>query len=115
MTKQELIQMYLDFLQGEGYRPEKSPENMDVEWVLFKSEGKAYLILLDKDMGFFRLVFPNFWSIDNDAERQKAFIAADYANNQTKVAKVHTQANNVWASIKMFCSSPEQFKGYFHG
>lgn len=110
MNKRELADMYVRFLQGEGYHPELDKDGD----VVFKSEGKVYLIIADeKDATYFRLIFPNFWSIDSDTERQKVLVAADYATGRTKVAKVHTVQDNVWASTEMFFGKPEQFKEIF--
>lgn len=110
MNKRELADMYVRFLQSEGYHPELDKDGD----VVFKSEGKVYLIIADeKDPNYFRLIFPNFWSIDSEAERQKVLVAADYATGRTKVAKVHTVQNNVWASTEMFFGKPEQFKEVF--
>ncbi len=110
MGKYNQAQMFFDFLVSEGYRPEID-EDGDV---LFRREGRVYLILVDEDDDeFFRLVFPNFWSIDNEFEREKAEKAALYASAKTKVAKVFTVRDNVWASIEMFCSPLENFKPVF--
>jgi hypothetical protein len=56
MTKDERINMYTAYLKGEGYTPESIKEG-----VVFKAEGKTYVIMVDEgDEQFFRLVFPNF-------------------------------------------------------
>jgi hypothetical protein len=108
MDKQELMQMYVDFLQSEGYRPEISEES---GLVRFKSEGKNYFIMIDfNDHEFFKLIFPNFFPFNNEKEQRKVMRAIDYANERTKVIKMHTLENNVWATFEMFCYPPEQFK-----
>ncbi|MFQ5611272.1 MAG: hypothetical protein ACE5H9_03975 [Anaerolineae bacterium] len=102
--------MYVKFLNDEGYRPEVDSDG-DVR---FKSEGGTYFVFANEnDQQFFQLVFPAFWSIDNDAERRKVLVAADHATQKTKVVKVYTVGDNVWASVELFFASPEQFKETF--
>jgi len=111
MNKKELAKMYVDYLSKEGFHPELDKDGD----VVFKSEGKTYLIIADEnDPVYFRLIFPNFWAIESEPERQKVLVAADYATGRTKVAKVYTtQNNNVWASIEVFLRKPEDFKEIF--
>ena len=110
MTKQERTEMYRAFLAEEGYAP-KVDEDGDI---VFKCEGKTYVILVeDKDAEFFRLAYPNFWSIDSEAERAKVAEASLHATTQTKVVKVFPIKDNTWAAIEMFCSPPEAFKPVF--
>ena len=111
MNKQELAKMYVDFLTKEGYHPELDKDGD----VVFKSEGKTYLIIADEnDPVYFRLIFPNFWAIESEPERQKVLVAADHASSRTKVAKVYTtQNNNVWASVEVFLAKPEEFSAIF--
>jgi hypothetical protein len=110
MTKEERTELYRSFLTEEGYGPKIDAEGD----VTFKYEGGLYFVGVDeKDEQFFRIGYPNFWSIENEAERVKAFQAANYASERTKVAKVFVVRNNTWASVEMFCASPEVFKGVF--
>ncbi len=110
MDKKQRAKMYHDFLQKEGYSPTIDSDGD----VIFKSEGRTYAILIDeRDEDFFRIVFPNFWPIENSQERQKVEQAALQATAETKVAKVFPVRENVWASIEMFCSPPEVFKAVF--
>jgi len=110
VTRQELVDMYQGYLMEQGFRPEV----LDGRLVTFMSEGGKYAILVDEnDAGYFRLIFPNFWSIRDEAERIRVLKAADYATAETKVAKVFTVRDNVWAAIEAFPASPEQFKATF--
>ena len=107
MTKQERAEMYRSFLAEEGYTPTLDDDG-DVQ---FKYEGGNYFISVDeKDEEFFRIVYPFFWSIENESERAKVTQAALIATAETKVAKVFPVRDNTWASIEMFCSPPEVFK-----
>lgn len=105
-------QIYVSYLQQEGYRP-----NIDHDGdVIFKEEGRTYFIDIDtKDPMYFRLVFPNFWSINGGEELARVIFAANYATLRTKVAKVyvHEDGRNVSAAIEIFLSKPEMFKDVF--
>lgn len=104
MNKAQRIQVYLDFLKKEGYVPQLDRDGD----IVFKIEGRTYLIILDEnDEVFFRLVFPNFWSIESEAERLKVERASVIATANTKVAKVFPVGNNTWATIELFAPSPE--------
>ncbi len=110
MNQQELADLYYSFLDTEGYRPE-----MEEGFIKFKSDGGTYLVVVDEnDEQYFRLIFPNFWPIESEAERAKVLAAADHATAETKVAKVFTVRDNVWATIEIFCSQPDNFKGIFN-
>lgn len=109
-TKQESTQLMLDWLGNEGYRPSLDRDGD----LVFKREGKSYLILFEEgDPMFMRLIFPNFWSIDSEAERAPIAQACTLASANTKVAKVFPVGDNVWASIELFCTSVGQFQGVF--
>lgn len=111
MTQRETnVQLMLDWLTREGYRP-----NIDKDGdLVFKREGKTFLILFEEgDDLFMRLVFPNFWSIDTETERLQIAQACTSATANTKVAKVFPVGDNVWASIELFCPSVAQFQAVF--
>ncbi len=104
MNKAQRIQVYYDFLKSEGYLPELDRDGD----LVFKIEGRTYLIILDEnDEPFFRLVFPNFWRIESAAERAKVERAALIATASTKVAKIFPVGENTWGTVEMFASSPE--------
>ena len=110
MDKRKLQDMYMDYLRGEGYRPEIDKDGD----VLFKYEGGTYFIFVDhEDTQFFRIVYPNFYSIDTEAERQQVLRATDYATGSTKVAKVFTIRDRVWASVELLLPSPDDFRPVF--
>ncbi|MDZ4201879.1 MAG: hypothetical protein U1C96_07005 [Gallionella sp.] len=110
MTKQEKAEMYRSYLAEEGFTP-KLDDDGDIS---FKFEGKNYLIIIDEgDSEFFRLVYPWFWPIESEDEREKAAQAALYASTQTKVAKVYPVRDDTWAAVEIFCSPPEAFQAVF--
>jgi hypothetical protein len=110
MSKNTRAQMYSDYLRTEGYAPEVDKDGD----IIFKYEGHVYYILISEDDDiYFNLLFPNFWSIENDSERMKVEKASLHATADTKVAKVYPVRDNVWAKIELFCSPPESFKTVF--
>jgi len=109
MDKTERAKLYMDYLIAEGYRPYIDQDGD----VVFKSEGRTYYIEVDeKDEEYFRLVFPNFWSIESDEELARVLYAANHATMATKVAKVYVRSDgkDTIAAIEMFVSPPENFK-----
>ena len=110
LPKQERAEMYRSFLAEEGYSP-RIDEDGDI---IFKYEGGGYFIIVsEQDEEFFQLVYPNFWSIDSEAEREKVAKAALQATAKTKVVKVYPVGDNTLASIEMFCCPPDAFKAVF--
>ena len=110
MNKQQLTDMYRSFLAEEGYVPQLTDDGN----VTFKYEGGSYLIQIDEnDEQFFRVIYPAFWPIESEAEREKVAQAALSATAETKVVKVYPVDNSTWAAIEMFCSPPEVFKSVF--
>lgn len=109
--KAALQQMYVDFLAGEGYRPEVDGDGD----VVFKKEGRTYYIMVDdRDPEFFRLAFPAIWQIDDEEERSRVLIAAEEANRNCKVAKTYIMGGNrVWVNTELFVAQPEDFKRVF--
>jgi hypothetical protein len=101
MNAQQRMKLYTDFLTSEGYRPEMA----DKELLRFMHEGKTYFITVDdNDPMYFRLVYPNFWSIDDDDERVKVFLAANTTNREVKCVKVYVneEGDDTWAAIEEF-------------
>ncbi len=110
MNKNELATMYQSYLTEEGYAP-KIDEDGDV---IFKFEGGTYFISVpENDDIYFRLVYPAFWKIENDGEKERAVKAALDASTETKVAKVYLVRDHVWAAIELFCSPIENFRLVF--
>lgn len=107
MNKAERAQMYLSYLRDEGYAPQIDQDGD----VLFKFEGGKYYILVDeKDEFYFGVVYPGFWPIQSEGERDRVIKAAMEATSSTKVAKVFPVGNDVWADAELICQPPETFK-----
>jgi len=109
MAEKACSKQYLDYLNEQGYRASIDGDGD----VVFKREGKIFCVIpIDTDPMYFRLTYPNFWSIDSDAEMKAGLEAANYANSAIKAAKVTIMPNkNTWASIEAFMVRPDDFKG----
>lgn len=110
MSAKDLQKMYVDFLAEEGYRPEVDKDG-DVQ---FKAEGKTFFIDVDADdPNYFRLALPNIWPIESEQERTQCYVAADFSNAQSKVAKTYLMQDNIWVGIEVFVAEPQDFKRIF--
>jgi len=111
MKKSDRARALSDFLMEEGYSFKTDAE----ENIVLKVDGKTYFITLDEqDEMFFRIIFPNFWSIDSANERLKVEQAALKATAFTKVAKIFTVGDNIWATVEIFSSSIDNVKLVFN-
>ncbi len=107
-------ELYMHYLANEGFQPKIDGDGD----VVFKCEGKTYYIDIDtEDPQFFRLVFPQFWSVDSDEEFERIRNAANEANLKTKVTKVYIvtlpSGKDTCAAIEIFLEKPEQFEAIF--
>jgi hypothetical protein len=103
--------VYLDYLRREGYSPELDPDG-DIK---FKREGGTYYLMAEEnDPSYFRLVFPNFWEIESDHERNQILYAVGEVNADLKVIKLYPVRDNVWASVEMFLDPIENFQKVFN-
>ncbi|MFM7058132.1 MAG: hypothetical protein ACKO2P_14530 [Planctomycetota bacterium] len=110
MSKSERISVILEHIRSEGYVPTIDNDGD----ILFKCEGRSYFVILDEnDEQFYRLTFPNFWSIEDEAERERVVQASSVATAKTKVAKIFPVKDDTWASIELFLSNAEQFNSVF--
>lgn len=105
-----LAAVYVRFLVGEGFDPQVD----DAGDVLFQCDGNNYYLMVDDDdPGYFRLLFPDFWSIDSEAERQRALLAAAEVTAEIKVAKVYVIGDDTQAAAEMFLADPEDLGRVF--
>jgi hypothetical protein len=112
MSEQELQNMYMSYLWGEGYSPWVD-EDGDVA---FEDDDLTfYIIVNEDDLGYFRLMFPGFYNIDTQQERQRAADAISKVNREKKVAKVYmnTQETRVNVDAQVYVRNPGDFKGIF--
>ncbi|MDR2529673.1 MAG: hypothetical protein LBD04_11785 [Synergistaceae bacterium] len=104
-----LANMYVEYLKSEGYSPEVDKDGD----VVFKYEGRTYYIGIDDDdPEFFIVVYPNFWEIESDAEKELALEIARKVTDTKKLAKVHLsgQGTNVSVRAGTLLKEPEDFK-----
>lgn len=94
-----LAAIYVEFLECEGYRPTLD----DAGDVMFRCQGRCYFLMVDDDdPAYFRLLLPNFWSIDDDLEHRRALLAAADVTAEIKVAKIYVLGEDTQAAAEMF-------------
>ena len=107
-----LAEFYRDYLNEEGYRP-SIDEDGDVA---FKFEGGNYFIsIYEDDEEYFQLVYPFFWEIENDEERERAIAACIETTRGQKSVKVFMvkDNNDVSAATEAFFAAKEDVKRIF--
>ena len=101
---------YMEFLEDEGMQPTLDSSGA----VIFESRGRFYyLIVDDDDPQYFRLLYPNFWSLDGSADRQRALLAAAEVTAGIKVAKVYVLGEDAQAAAEMFLADPRDLHQVF--
>lgn len=110
MNKQEIIDLYVNFLAGEGYRAQVEHDMA----VSFKREGKSYVLMIDEDdLTLFQILYPVRNDLSDERLQKMALAAANEATATTKVVKVSIYEDAAIASIQMFVSPPEAFTPVF--
>jgi|CXWL01.1.fsa_nt_gi hypothetical protein len=95
-----------EVLSKRGYNPQID-ENNDL---IFRHEGWVYIVqVYEDDPLSFRIMLPNFWLIESEAERKSANHTAQDVTYRVKVAKVFLVKDQVWISVELFLSSEEGF------
>lgn len=108
--KGPLQRSYLSYLQASGYEAYIDRDG-DVQ---FQAGKLAFFLSVDpQDPLFFRLVLPNFWPIESEAEYDRAQQACNQTNRQVKSAKLYLQNSNVWLTVENFMTDPDDFRSYF--
>jgi hypothetical protein len=111
-TKESVQNRYMEYLRTEGYVP-SIDEDGDVR---FRYEGGTYyIIILEDDAEFIRVLYPNFWEIESDEELGRAYKAASYVNRTTKIAKVFVNRNEDDVSIvgESLLRGQDDYKSWF--
>lgn len=110
VDKAWLQELYLEYLRDEGFRPTTDSDGD----VTFKFEGGLYFIhVLEDDPTYFRLVYPRFWAIEDEAERDAALRAASLVSARKKGAKVFVEDDDTTASVELFLPNTEDFRRVF--
>jgi len=106
--------LYMEFLGARGFEPEIDSDG-DVRFYReFMGAKRMYFLRVSAtDASFFELALAQFWPIESLEERQKALIVSNDVTAKTKVVKVYTAGDNVWATIEMFMADPTHFKDVF--
>jgi hypothetical protein len=104
MSWEELRETYMTILADEGFRPEVDGDG-DIH---FKYEGGHYFVTRNCDDGFFYILYPGFWAIDDAEELERAVMAASKATRVTKAGKVFIDDDlkDVSATAEMLIVNP---------
>ncbi len=110
-TPNQANEKVFEYLCEEGFRP-KYDDDGDV---VVKREGKTYVVIFEEgDPIYFRVVYPNFWSLDDEEEHEQALVAAARVNMKMKCAKVLPSVEfgddaNVSASVELYAADVDAF------
>jgi hypothetical protein len=107
MSKEELGQMYVEYLRQEGYRPELKEDT-----VVFQFQGESFHIGLVDDPEVF-LLFGHITQVGTGDAERAAVKAALAANTKTKVAKVALVDGQAMKALSIFCNPPDRFHRVF--
>lgn len=100
-----------EYLIGEGYRPKYDADGD----VVVKREGKTYAVVFEEsDPMYYRVIYPNFWSLDDELEHERALVAASRVNAKMKCAKILPSAEfrvgaNVSATVELYAVDVDAF------
>ncbi len=110
MTREQMQEMYMAFLQQEGYTP-KITEKGNVS---FKFEGNTFLIrVIEKSPLYFSLLATYDWPMETEEKRFKALAAANKASMNTKVAKTVIGDGFVVMDFQALLQEPKDFRLVF--
>lgn len=102
-------QELLKYFSAEGYQASIDSDGD----ILFKCEGIGYALCFDSDdAGFGKLILPNIWHIDDQAELDRALSILDGINRRMKVVKGHTMRDQVWFTVEIWLGGQEQWSLY---
>ncbi len=111
-TAKALIPAFIrlhEVLLEEGYGKVSVDDDGDL---VFKAEGRTYVFLFDaRDSEFLRLVFPNFWSVDDDEERALCLEASNEVTKTCKVARVYVSGEEVSGSVELLVPDAQGLNG----
>lgn len=103
-TKKEIQDAYTSYLDEQGFRPSVT----ELGNVLFKAEGRNYVIYVDeKDPTYFRLVVSFTYSDAGEDAQAKRLKALSEVNRTMKAVKAYVGASgSTDFSIEMFQNKP---------
>ena len=83
----------------------------DDGYIFFESEsGNYYIECSNDDPDFFHLIFPAFYEIKTNAQRNKVLKACNLVNSTLKFAKFFVYNDDVYASVESFQSLNSDFE-----
>jgi hypothetical protein len=99
----------MDYLREEGYVP-RLDEDGDIA---FKVEGiEYYLITPAVDTDILQLAWFG-WDFDDDAEKTRAFVAANAVNASVKIGKLYVLESRMGLDVYQFVSSTRDVRVFF--
>ena len=84
-TKEQLQNIYTQFLRERGYLPSIDDDG-DVRFI--REERTYYIRVRETDPEYFSIVLANIWTIDSAEEKQKVLEACNEITSTTKVSKI---------------------------
>lgn len=108
---------FVEFLGDQGYKIVENEWNEDTTSyiVVFRAEGATMMAIFDSDDAkFVQMLFPNFYSLDDDDEKFNSVFCINDVNRACKVAKMYLnkERNNVMASCEFLVSGEVDFGRY---
>jgi len=112
MTKQQLQNMYVNYLRGEGYSPSIDSDG-DVN---FTVQGhRFYINVMENDLQSFQIVLTNFLDIGAASNRLKALDAASAVTRTTRVVRLYiTSSGKIAIDTYIFLAKPEDFSAHLN-
>ena len=107
-VKAEMQRTLTAYLSGEGFQPTVDGDGD----VVFKREGRTYFIhVYPSDPTYLRVVLPNILKIENDDQRRRAMVAANYSTMTSKATKtIVTPKDYVWVTWEAVLKGPDDYK-----
>jgi len=117
MSKEEMQRMYLNYFRGRNIQAHVDSDG-DIE---FRYKGTHFnemtfwIIIDEDDQQFFRIFKPGLYSLDTNAERRLAPLAAATASRKANVAKIYLKSDNTdtTVSAEAFLATPQDFTAVF--
>lgn len=106
--KAEIQRSLTAFLGSEGF-----PTSVDSDGdLVFKREGRTYFIrVYPNDPNYLQVVLPNIMKIENDDQRRRAMVAANYSSMKSKATKtIVTTQGNVTVTWESILKGPDDYK-----
>ncbi|OZI70865.1 hypothetical protein [Bordetella genomosp. 12] len=109
---EKLTSYFQSLLDSEGFN------RGQIQWddqaqtsdLVFKVDGRSYILIADADdEDFVRLVFPNFWPLDDDEEFAAALQAISMVNGRCKGVKIYASGDNanVMGAVEFLISASQ--------